>query len=107
MPILKKNSFLLILLNLFFVSCDPPEYLENKLINGHSFNENVETFEIDEKEKPLPDNHLKRNVETFYQNKRKKEKIDLLWVIDNSGSMEDEQHSLARNFSPTESNVNS
>jgi hypothetical protein len=36
--------------------------------------------------------------QTFQQNEEQKAKVDILWVIDNSGSMGDEQDSLAYNF---------
>ncbi len=96
MPILKMKSIFIILLTLLLTSCDPPEYLENKLTKGYSSNNENEVFPP--KEKPLNEVSLREKIERFYQNKRDKEKIDLIWVIDNSGSMEDEQNDLARNF---------
>lgn len=38
-------------------------------------------------------------VETFSQSENNTKKLDILWVIDNSGSMADEQTSLGNNFS--------
>lgn len=34
----------------------------------------------------------------FHQNEAEKRKVDILWVVDNSGSMRDEQEALAYNF---------
>ena len=36
--------------------------------------------------------------DTFNQNTAQTQKVDILWVIDNSGSMQEEQEDLARNF---------
>jgi hypothetical protein len=37
--------------------------------------------------------------EIFYQSKSETKKLDIVWIIDNSGSMSDEQASLGSNFS--------
>jgi hypothetical protein len=115
MPTGKRNTALFILLLLFFLSCDPPEYLENNFSsdlsigedpvtavpntdkNEPEFNENISVPEK-QPEDVKPGEVLKRKSDLFFQNKNKRKKIDILWVIDNSGSMEDEQNSLARNF---------
>ena len=41
---------------------------------------------------------LNERFETFTQNSEKSGDVDILWVIDDSGSMADEQDSLGRNF---------
>ncbi len=47
---------------------------------------------------PTPEVILIDKVEKFVQNKAKDAPVDILWVIDDSGSMGDEQRSLAYNF---------
>lgn len=47
---------------------------------------------------PTPIVTLIDKEETFTQNTKKKGDLDILWVIDNSGSMGDEQDALAYNF---------
>lgn len=47
---------------------------------------------------PTPDLTLKDKVEIFSQNNQKDGDVDILWVIDDSGSMADNQDALARNF---------
>ncbi len=47
---------------------------------------------------PTPEVILLDKVEKFVQNKAKDAPVDILWVIDDSGSMGDEQRSLAYNF---------
>lgn len=47
---------------------------------------------------PEPEVILSDRVEKFIQNKAKDAPVDILWVVDDSGSMGDEQRSLAYNF---------
>lgn len=47
---------------------------------------------------PEPQVILSDRVEKFIQNKAKDAPVDILWVVDDSGSMGDEQRSLAYNF---------
>jgi len=48
---------------------------------------------------PVPTITLELRTETFTQNSNDEAgKVDILWVVDNSGSMSDEQLALARNF---------
>lgn len=46
----------------------------------------------------IPSVVLNEKSEIFTQNKSRNGDVDILWVIDNSGSMADNQDSLARNF---------
>lgn len=41
---------------------------------------------------------VKQVTESFVQNSAKQGKVDILWMVDNSGSMGDEQRALAENF---------
>jgi hypothetical protein len=43
-------------------------------------------------------NELSQQTEEFLQNTSVKKKVDILWVIDNSGSMQNDQKRLADNF---------
>ena len=47
---------------------------------------------------PIPDPIYYDNIDTFTQNSAEDAKIDILWVIDDSGSMGDNQEELGRNF---------
>jgi len=47
---------------------------------------------------PTPEVILMDRVEKFVQNKATSAPVDIMWVIDDSGSMGDEQRSLAYNF---------
>ena len=110
MPILKRNTLLLLICTLTLLSCDPPEFKEDLFSASYIKNEGNEVGEgkdpkdlkdpEPEAEKPIDLSPPKsRKVkETFYQVKSQREKVDILWVVDNSGSMEEEQDSLARNF---------
>jgi hypothetical protein len=51
---------------------------------------------------PIPDPNTRAKMmmtDTFTQNVASNAKLDILWMVDDSGSMSDEQASLARNFS--------
>ena len=110
MPILKRNTLLLLICTLTLLSCDPPEFKEDIFSASYIKNEENEVGKGKESkdlkdpepeaEKPIDLSPPKsRKVkETFYQVKSQMEKVDILWVVDNSGSMEEEQDSLARNF---------
>ena len=47
---------------------------------------------------PVIDPSLKSIIENFEQDTAKEGKVDILWVVDDSGSMGDEQKALAYNF---------
>jgi hypothetical protein len=47
---------------------------------------------------PIEDPSLKSVIENFEQDTAKEGKVDILWVVDDSGSMGDEQKALAYNF---------
>ena len=112
MPILKRNTLLLLICTLTLLSCDPPEFKED--LFSASFIKNDENEMGKGKGKgpkdlkdPEPEGEKpidliapksRKVKETFYQVKSQREKLDILWVVDNSGSMEEEQDSLARNF---------
>ncbi len=49
-------------------------------------------------ETPEPGPSYMAFSEVFHQNEAEKRKVDILWVVDNSGSMRDEQEALAYNF---------
>lgn len=51
-----------------------------------------------EPEDPIEEETTEEFTETFNQNSEGKRVVDILWVIDNSGSMGDEQDDLAYNF---------
>ena len=108
MPVLKRNTLLLLICTLTLLSCDPPEFKED--VFDASFLKNEEN-DIGKEEGPkdlkdpksenptdLNPPNTKKFKDTFYQIKNEREKVDILWIIDNSGSMEDEQDALTRNF---------
>ena len=108
MPILKRNTLLLLIFTLTLLSCDPPEFKEDLFSSSYIKNEENELGEDDDP-KDLKEPEVEKSIdlsppksrtvkETFYQVESQREKLDILWVIDNSGSMEEEQDSLARNF---------
>lgn len=61
--------------------------------------EDINDLTTCEEEQPVePDPSYLAFSEVFHQNNAEKRKVDILWVVDNSGSMRDEQEALAYNF---------
>ncbi|MBK25815.1 MAG: hypothetical protein CME70_17580 [Halobacteriovorax sp.] len=116
-----KFSLILSLL-VSFVSCQEQEFYEKEFLEGVGVekptpnNDDGNTGDVDPNVDPDVDpdpnvdpdpdpdpgicggGELQNASDTFNQNTGQAQKVDILWVIDNSGSMTEEQQSLASNF---------
>lgn len=86
----------------------------NEAVNGNITEEEVEEVVDEETNEEIAEEESSEEInetpeqpsvpsivvkeESFLQKSSENKKIDILWVVDNSGSMQDEQNSLAFNF---------
>ncbi|MDO9181741.1 MAG: hypothetical protein Q7U04_05005 [Bacteriovorax sp.] len=103
----RKKTLILSILLLGLASCKQSEFYDKAaLLDAESgANKNIPTAAvIPPSVIPLPPivpivpALLNDRMETFTQDSSKARAVDILWVVDNSGSMADNQNSLATNF---------
>ena len=90
----KKNtklSFHILLLNLILsFSCQETQFADIKVQEKSNTTSNDKAVCVNGTLVPVQ--------EVFFQENANKSKVDILWVVDNSGSMSNEQEALANNF---------
>jgi hypothetical protein len=113
-----SRTLLLLLLSFGFIACNEDEFYYKEKIDALAEDKSGSDPRFKESEKhtdkdptgnntgpegsdnpdPDPTEQPELIVEDFVQNANENNKVDILWVVDNSGSMHDEQASLASNF---------
>jgi hypothetical protein len=103
MKTISVRFFGLVFMCLNLWSCQETQVYEKEYIKG--VYEEARDVAIQSSENlpvPIPDIRTRAKMmmtERFTQNNATDAKLDILWLVDDSGSMSDEQASLARNFS--------
>ncbi|MBL6988656.1 MAG: hypothetical protein ISR65_02715 [Bacteriovoracaceae bacterium] len=85
-----SKLLILTLTLVFFTACNEQDFFKKDVP------EPVDIIESPIIDPPPPADE--QRIDVFIQNKAEVPKVDILWVVDNSGSMQEEQGDLARNF---------
>lgn len=107
----KTLGILLLFTTLLLSSCSEEEFYEKEILEStesiNNPNDDITSDDISDKDPvddesqddgPTQNTRLFNDIQDSFTQQEGNNKIDILWVIDNSGSMGDEQLALAQNF---------